>query len=294
VVLGFSGWLAGLFALAFLWTLFEPRTAPPFIAFGAVLLTGAYLLYRKSEHNAFLDQLALALSMAGQLALFFAMEKLNLRSAQQAAAFTVLQFALIFLMPNALSRLFSTIFATISWVLFLRFVLWDHNLLAARAPLEIARAVLSWLLATTPVFTLAFWLVTRETVWMAGRFRALLRPVLSGSLISLLIVAVASDPESGLGFWRHAGSVETNWIALWPLLDIAVALIAAWLAFRVRHNALVGVAIVAALAHCARFYYLLEIPLLTKSLIMVAVGAVLLFAGFVLAKGHSNDAEASS
>jgi uncharacterized membrane protein len=69
---------------------------------------------------------------------------------------------------------------------------------------------------------------------------------------------------------------------MWPLLDVFAALVAALLAFRVRSNALVGTAIAAALIHVLQFYFLLGTTLLTKSLIMLGVGALLLGGGLVL------------
>jgi uncharacterized membrane protein len=80
-------------------------------------------------------------------------------------------------------------------------------------------------------------------------------------------------------FVRHF----TGW-ALLPLLSIALALFAAFNAFALRNQGLIGVAIVAALAHLARFYYLYGTTLTIKSAIMLGAGLLLLGAGRLLAR----------
>src|SRR5690606_23276149 len=68
-VLGGAGWLAGVFVLFFVYLLFEPDSAPELGVAGAVLLAAAYALYRADRRGAFFTQLALALSIAGQISL---------------------------------------------------------------------------------------------------------------------------------------------------------------------------------------------------------------------------------
>src|SRR5262245_4542857 len=68
MLLGVAGWLAGIFVLLFILALFKPEHAGSFTLFAVVLLLGAFGLYTADRHNAFFDQLALALSIAGQVA----------------------------------------------------------------------------------------------------------------------------------------------------------------------------------------------------------------------------------
>ena len=69
-----------------------------------------------------------------------------------------------------------------------------------------------------------------------------------------------------------------NWLVVWPLLAVAAALFAGLCAFRLRHRALIGVAIAGALLHLIQFYYLLGVSLVVKSYIMLALGTALLLA----------------
>jgi uncharacterized membrane protein len=84
-----------------------------------------------------------------------------------------------------------------------------------------------------------------------------------------------------------------DWLAIFPLLSIALALFAAYGAFRVRSHGLLGFAVLAALLHLARFYYLYGTTLLWKSVIMLCAGAALLLAGFALRDRHPETGAAS-
>jgi hypothetical protein len=61
-------------------------------------------------------------------------------------------------------------------------------------------------------------------------------------------------------------------------------MLAAWIAFAVRSAGLLGLGVVAALVHLARFYYLYGATLTLKAVIMLAVGLVLLGAGRLLGR----------
>src|SRR5262245_12368404 len=63
VVLGFAGWLAGIFALVFVGLLFQPDSVPGLSFTGLIMLAAAYGLYAIDRESAFFDQLALALSI---------------------------------------------------------------------------------------------------------------------------------------------------------------------------------------------------------------------------------------
>src|SRR5688572_23534125 len=65
---GVAGWLAGIFLLVFVGLIFRPESGAALFALGALLLVAAWFMYRMDRHAVFLDQLALAMSMAGQIA----------------------------------------------------------------------------------------------------------------------------------------------------------------------------------------------------------------------------------
>ena len=286
-VLGFAGWLAGIFGMAFVWMVFDPSSTGAFVLIGAVLLTAAFGLYKADRDSAFFDQLALALSIAGQIALCAAAGKVTHSSAAAAALVAVLQCVLAVVMPNAFAKLLAAFFACIAWALALRFAWWGDDIFSTRNAVAPAPALLTWALIWTPVMALAWWLATREAVWMASGLRKILRPVLSGVLLGLSIGTAFTEPLIVLDFWTSNGPRATNWLSVWPLLDVAAALVAALCAFRVRNTALVGVAIAASLLHGVQFYFLLGTTLLVKSAIMLGVGALLLAAGMVLRKRYA-------
>ena len=106
--------------------------------------------------------------------------------------------------------------------------------------------------------------------------------MLTGVLLGLSIGTIVAEPFTmvfiGTEFWGRG----IDWFAIFPLLSIGLALFAAYGAFRVRSNGLLGFAVVAALLHLARFYYLYGTTLMWKSVIMLFVGAALLLGGIAL------------
>jgi hypothetical protein len=281
VVLGAAGWLAGVFALIFAGLLFEPETATAFAVIGIVMLVAAFGLYAVGR-SAFFDQLALALSIAGQLALTWAAVD-GIGSSTGAAAFvTLMQVVLLLVMPNRLAKVLAAFFACIARALTIRFALWGDALLSdVRGEASLGLALATWLGIWVPLIAAAEALIALEPRWMASAVRTLARTALTGLLMALAIATWASEPVGTLVLWAPPGSpTHTNWLVLWPLLGTATALFAAVCAYRLESRALVGLAIAGALLHVTQFYFLLGTTLVVKSMIMLAVGAALLLAGW--------------
>jgi hypothetical protein len=282
IVLGIAGWLAGLFALLFVSLLFKPESAAGFSVAGIVMLASAYGLYAVDRESAFFDQLALALSIAGQLALSVAAWEVTESASGTAALVAIMQGVLLFVMPNRLAKLLSAFFACIAWALAVRFAWWgEWSFDGARTQAALVPALVGWLVIWIPVIVLTHVLIAREPHWMASRWRRIARPALTGLILSLAVGTWVSEPLGSLQFWAP-GQAYTNWLTLWPLLAVGASLFACTSAFRLRHRGLIGFTIAGALLHVVQFYFLLGTTLLTKSLIMLAVGAVLLFAATFL------------
>jgi hypothetical protein len=283
VVLGAAGWLAGLFALIFAGMLLELdfENATGFAIVGIVMLAAAFGLYAAGR-SAFFDQLALALSIAGQLALTWAAVDGIGSSAGAAAFVTVMQVVLLIAMPNRMAKVLAAFFACIAWALTIRFIVWGDALLSdVRAEAPLGLALLSWLLIWVPLIAAAQVLIAVEARWMAGPARTLARTALTGLLMALAIATWASEPVGTLVLWAPPGTVtHTNWLVLWPLLGAATALFAAVCAYRLQNRALVGLAIAGALLHVTQFYFLLGTTLVVKSMIMLVVGVLLLLVGW--------------
>jgi uncharacterized protein DUF4401 len=284
MLLGVAGWLAGIFVLVFIAALFEPSGAGAYAIFAFVLLPAAFGLYAADRQNAFFDQLALALSIAGQIAATAAIADGTKSAAQTAGAVAFMQCLLVLLMPNRLARSIAAFFACIAWALAVRFAWWgEGNWGGLRAHVALVPALMGWFVIWIPIAALVFAVLYGEAKWMARKDRRILRPTLGGLLLALTFGTFASVPlEAFELFWGSNPEPHTNWLVLWPLLNVAAALGAGLAAFRLRSRALLGVAIAAALLHVVQFYYLLGTTLVIKSVIMLIAGVVLLGGGGVL------------
>lgn len=274
-VLGFAGWLAGIFALLFVAMLFRPDSAAGYGTAGVVLLAAAFGLYSVDRESAFFDQLALALSIAGQFAIMAAAWELTESAIGTAAIVALMQTTLLLIMPNRLARAIAAFFACIAWALTIRFALWGEWSRANPRDIALAPALVGWFVIWTPIALLVHRMIATEARWMAQDIRAAIRPGLSGLLVALSLGTWCSEPLGSLSFWDPTGERQ-NWLALWPLLAIAAAMFATLSAYRLRNRALVGVGITGALLHVVQFYMVLGTSLLIKSSIMIAIGVLLL------------------
>jgi hypothetical protein len=284
MLMGMAGWLAGIFVVVLVEVIFEPQRAAGHGIIAVVLLPAAFGLYAADRGGAFFDQLALAFSIAGQIAATVAIADATSSAALTAGSVAVMQCLLLAVMPNALARSIAAFFACIAWALAIRFAWWGENEWSgSRTPAPLGSALIGWFVIWIPVAAIVFAAIAGETRWMASKARRIVRPALSGMLLALTLGTLASVPFDVLEFlWRSDEAPRTNWLVLWPLLNVAAALVAGFGAFRLRNTALLGVAIAAAMLHVVQFYYLLGTTLVVKSAIMLVIGAALLGAGALL------------
>jgi hypothetical protein len=293
---GAVGWVAGLLMLVFIGLIWQPDTTPEILTVGIFLSGGAWALYFIDRDNVFLDQLALAISIAGQLALAWAL--LKDMDSPSAAALTLLalQVAVFFIMPNHVARTVATFFACIAWAYFIRLALWPgHGVDSffdgygrARMPVFGAWTMpVAWLLTWAPIIALNLGLLVNETHWMARGARVLARPALTGALLGAALGSFTAEPlwttlfGAGSGF---ALSLPLSWWSLFPLLSIVTTLFVALCAFRLRSFGLLGVAVFTALLRLSMFYYQYGTSLLWKSAIMLMLGVALVAGGITLQK----------
>jgi hypothetical protein len=283
LLLGASGWLAGAFMLGFVGLLFRPDSAGAAALCGLVLLAAAWGLFKADREGAFTAQLALSLSIAGQCLMLFALTEHNHSIAAIASTAVVLQVVMVLLMPNPLHRSMSTLFAVIAWVLAIRFGLFGepHWSSSESYVASLGPALLGWAMTWVPVLAGLWWLLRSEAQWVANGWAPVLRPVLTGLIVGLAFATIASHPFESFRWWSN-DAVRVDWLALWPLLSSGAALGAVAAAFALRSRALMGVCIVAALAHISYFYYALGTSLLLKSLLMIVMGLALLLASRAL------------
>jgi hypothetical protein len=298
LLLGIAGWAAGAFVLAFLFTFLDLTSTRPLLRIGLVLLGIAWLLYAVSRRLVFVDQLALALSIAGQISLALFLGDALDRTLHVAAALLCLQLVVFVAMPDRTAKILAAFLAGVAWVFVVRF--WMQPDAGAGPFMDSHGQVVApllgawtlpaeWLLMWAPPILALLWLRHTETRWMAHRAASFARPAITGLLLALAVGGIGAEPESLLVVGPDdLGHPFTAW-ALVPLGSIALAMFAAWLAFSLRSAGMLGLCIVAALAHLARFYYLYGTTLTLKAGIMLALGLVLLGAGRLLGR-HAGDA----
>jgi hypothetical protein len=299
---GVAGWLAGIFLLTFIGLIFRPESTGTIFILGALLLAAAWALYRADRNAVFLDQLALAISIAGQFAVAWGILKDDPSGLPVAATLLVLQLFVWLIMPNKIARTLAALFATIAWVFTVRFLLrpgqgeqllfddWDGYTPPMLGAWTVPAA---WTLTWLPVLVLAVWLIRNEARWMASGIRNHARPLLTGLLLGLSLGGIATEPFTVFVLGIETLGLRFTWWALFPLLSVALAMFSAYGAFRMRSHALSGFAVFAALLHVSRFYYLYGTTLMWKAVIMLLAGAVLLFAGAALRKAEPEAGSAS-
>ena len=290
LLLGTSGWVAGILLLVVVGVLFQPNSTPALLFSGAVLVAAAWGLYIADKTGAFTGQLALALSIAGQVLLVVGMSKNFSSIGQPALAAFAVQLALIFIMPNALHRSLSAFFACAALAIAVRYGLFvepfprHSNTLPADAAPTLAYALAGWAIAWLPVAALVYWLTRDEASWMARGWQATVRPALTGLVVALAFATLVSHPFEMFS-WSGRELTNRGFLALWPLLSAVAATGAIAAGFALRSRALMGIAIVGALLHISHFYYALGTGLLTKSFIMLLMGAAALAAAMLLKRG---------
>jgi hypothetical protein len=297
-LLGTAGWLAGIFVLAFIGVGFRLSGSVSFGLFGVFLLGAAFVLYRVTRNNAFLDQLALAGSIAGQISLTVSFVQATKHTAAiPAACVAVMQCLLVLVMPNRLARALAAFFACVAWALTLRFAWWgdQESWDVTRHAVPLVPALIGWAAIWIPVAALCAIVIRNEASWMARPAAArITRPALTGLILALTFGTFASEPLETFAWFRSSGTMPENWLVLWPLLNAAMALWAGFCAFQLRSKALLGVAIAAALLHVGQFYFLLGTTLVVKSLIMLLTGALFVGAGLLLKRSRRVQIEANA
>lgn len=290
---GVAGWLAGIFLLAFIGMIFKPEKTATLLVLGSLLLGAAWIIYNADREGMFLDQLALAISIAGQIAVAWGVIIHVHSGFGMSLTLLVLQLLVLAIMPNSTARILATLFATMAWVYAMRFILRSGDSIDEDVffgygvrTRGLGWLFASWLVTWTPVVALTIWLIRREPRWMAREVRAYARPVLTGLLLGMAVGGTIGEPLLWMVGNVPGMGLSFSWAALFPLLSLGLALLTSYGGFRLRSQGLLGFGIVLALLHMARFYYLYGTTLLVKSVIMLLVGASLLALGAWLKRGE--------
>jgi len=294
LLLGVAGWIAGVFLLIVVFLLFKPEGAGSALAVGLVLLAAAWGLFKVDREGAFVSQLALALSVAGQFAVLYGIGDTFFKGAREIAGVALvallLQVALIVAMPNRLHRTMSALFACMAWALLVRYGLWDQPEWGRTRETPVAQslglALLGWAIAWLPVGGVLYILAHREPTWMAQGRQAIVRPAIVGLIVGLAVATLLSQPFDSFR-WGGRAEVHQGWLAVWPLLSALAALGALAAAFAMGNRGLTAMCVVAALVHVSHFYYAMGTTLLINSATLIVLGALLLGAAHRLRRKAS-------
>lgn len=292
LLLNASGWIAGLFLLFFVGILFQPKTPEGFFFSGLFCLSAAFGLFAVDKRGDFVAQLALALSVAGQVLMVITMFDGKFGSTLSLWLIFFMQAGLVIIMPNALHRGLSAFFACIALSMAMRLSLFGQEsthsfgfstFTQTVAP-TLSYALLTWAATWLPIAALIWTLIRTEAHWMAHQRQALVRPALSGLIVGLAFATMASHPFE-LFDMRRQHFEDTGYLALWPFLSALLAAGAIAAGFALRSRALMGIAFVGALIHISHFYYALGTSLLSKSVLMVVMGILFIGVAVMLKRG---------
>jgi len=316
VLMAFSGWLASLFLFGFLAVGFETILDSSLSAFitGGIVIGSAYFVLRIPK-NEFVEHIGLALSLAGQALIAWAIFKAFRQDyAVVWGLVATAQMLLAIIMPNFIHRVFSACLSAFAFSISL------SNIGAPYIFSSIVMFVVAWL-----------WLNEFRFVKHMRKIRAIAYGLV------LALVQLKGSVLFG-GTWKLSNSQSSQWIApwmaevlastvllyvVWQLLDrhrqhlsnrmftmvlvgtvllcaasmeatgITVGVTIIILGFSSSNRILIGLGVVSLLFYISAYYYLLDITLLDKSFVLFGVGAILLLARWVMLRVVSVDKEES-
>ena len=304
-MLGIAGWIGALFLLAFI----GAALASVFDSSGAALVVGAfccgaaYLIFSKLGRNDVAMQFGLAVSLAGQVMIIFGLGDALERSAEGVPfllAVAILEGVLAFVLDNYVHRVLCTIGATIALGLAMRQMglgpVFPAALAAALAAVSLNehrfgsrgpmwRAIGNGLAIGLLVRGLDFWesILDAPTVFLPWMFWA--RGLLLGAVLLYVVHQLLAQhdtaPSSRVGV-AALGAAAAFAIATYTAAGVIASLIVMLLAFSRGNRVMFGLGVAALLGYLSYFYYTLQATLLTKSIVLMATGAVLIALWFVM------------
>ncbi|MFT5697489.1 MAG: putative membrane protein [Desulforhopalus sp.] len=306
-LLAFSGWLAALFFLGFIGMGLQFIFDNDFAAFttGTVMISGAFFVLRRSG-NEFIEHLALALSLAGQALVVYAIFNF-VRSSDNTAFLLValLQVVLALVMHNYIHCVFSAFLAAFSFSMFMLGVGWAFGVGA------VLLLLVSWCFLSEFSYpqqmkkiraigyglAIALIIFKGTTVFGSSPLRYVFHSSGSqlfhpwvGELLTLavsLYVVVRILVRNGqsllgrLALVVLAGTFILGLVSL-EVQGITVGMVIMIVGFAGTNRLLLGAGIVSLLFYISSYYYLMESTLLEKSQTLLVVGIVLLLARWLM------------
>lgn len=306
-MVGFGAWLSAFFFIGFFTQIIRSQAAA--LVLGPLLIVIAIIISRRQHPGDFLNQLALAACLTGQLLVLFGSDIHNNISGN-AMLILLMQLLLIPIYANRTYRLISTLLATGA----VELLLFDWKL-------PYGTAVFAGLLG---IVSIPLWL--KETIFTWQGQDRLVRPVAYGLVVAMFVLLLPSvfsplleqhNPltiQAG-NLWlsslflgggllylvmlllREHGQTSTSvpaivcsasvLLLMWPALNapgLIGALIVLLLGFRRGNRLLLGMALVFLAVFLSAYYYNLSISLLLKSAALTGSGLILLLLRWALLK----------
>jgi hypothetical protein len=304
VLMGFLGWLSGVFLLfsiaAPFYAVFDSVGA--FWVIGAILLFAAWKLFALAKHTEFVEHFAQSLSVAGQLSILAAFVSLidgfsGRNTIVSVALFCLLlQAALIFLIEHPMHRFMSSLFALCAiGVLF-----YDARIEYLFPGCVAAIAAVIWLSESTNLASgrdsllrpigYAAWVLL--IVVCAVAFADLLRqrdagPLYRTGVLACVLLAVVFQLTSRANTARRATAL-IGALAFAGAAYAAPGLIACAIAFLLAyargHARASLLALLAAACYLVAYYYQTNTTLMQKSISLSLVAAALAASAFVVSR----------
>ncbi len=302
VLLAFSGWLAAVFLLGFIGIGFEfifKNSTAAFIL-GGIMIGAAFAILRIPK-NEFIEHLALAISLAGQVLVVFAIFKISNHNGKIAwMLVALLQVSLAVIMPNFVHRVFSSFFAVIAYSIALTIMGWHHvvsgtvMLLTATCWLNefnypqhmqkirafgygLVLALI--LLKGTALFgyrTMGWRLLPNQSEpWANARLGEVLIGAVTLYVVWHLLQRYNQSISARLSITALLGALLLC-IASMEVQGITIGMVIMLLGFSGANRVLLGLGIVSLLFYISSYYYLLDTTLLDKSQSLFVVGLALL------------------
>lgn len=300
VLLAFSGWLAALFLLGFIGMamefVFDDSASAGIV--GGVMIGAAFAVLRLRK-NEFLEHLALAVSLAGQALIVFAiLEVSDGIQSQTWFLLALLEGTLAIVMPNFVHRVFSSFVAAAAVCLLLISYGWLNLIGGAillpaawcwfnefRHPrlMERMRAlgyglVLALILQKATAFfgygLLGWYVGMPPEPQIGARVGELLIGAVMLYVVWSLLQRYGVRLSERVSIAALAGTLLLCAVSM-KVQGLSTGMVVILLGFAGSNRVLQGLGIVSLLYFISNYYYLLETTLLAKSLNLLAVGLVL-------------------
>ncbi len=308
VLLAFSGWLAAVFLLFFIGIGFEFVFKNHIAAFviGGIMIGSAFAILRIPK-NEFVEHLALAVSLAGQALVVFAIFEISNRNEKIAwMLVALLQVSLAVIMPNFVHRVFSSFFAAFAFSMTLTIMGWHYVV----SGIVMLLATMCWLnefqypqhmkkiraigyglvlaliqLKGTALFgyrTMGWRLSPNQSEFWATTW---LGEILIGAVTLYLVLHLLQRYNqtifSRLSITALLGALLLCGVSM-EVQGITVGMVIMLLGFSCANRVLLGLGIISLLFYISSYYYLLDTTLLDKSQSLFIVGLALLIIRWVM------------